>query len=172
MSDNQRKAVLAVERATVGVTTLDQLGLAIVETVTGFISFDRFNIGLIDQRLNLFRDEYAFGHNVAGRQQGHRRTLDGSVVEAAIQAGDGYYFGSNDLQQWLERFPRFKPVFDSGMRAMLAVPLTKNKQACAALVFASKDADAYSQKSLAIAIDIGDVVLAKLELLTVIPVNI
>lgn len=168
MNDNQHKAVLAVQHATVAVASLDELGNALVETIADFIAFDRFNIGLINREQNLFCDEYAFGHNVAGRKQGHRRTLDGTVVEAAIQAGDGYYFGSNELQHWLQRFARFEPVFASGMRSMLAVPLKKNEQVVAALVFASTDANAYTQKSLDNAIAISSVVLARLEALRIV----
>lgn len=166
MSDKHRVAARAVELATSSATTLEEFGCGVVEGLTPHVSFDRFNIGVIDLPRYLFHDEFVFGTNVTGRLRGHQRALDGTVVEAALQAGAGYYFGNSDLQQWLERFPRFEPVFESGIRSMLAVPLRHNDTAVAALVFASTDPNAYGQESLAIAVEVGEVVLARIESLT------
>ena len=141
--------------ATANAVSLDAFGLGMVTALKGHIAFDRFNIGLIDLPRNLFHDAFVFGHNVSGRTTGHQRTLDQSVVEAAIHAGDGFYFGHEDPVQWLNRFPRFGPVLDSGIRAMLAVPVKQTGQVVAALVFASCNPQAYEQKSLALASAIG-----------------
>lgn len=156
------EAAQAADVATHRLDSLDEIGNSLARALAGRIAFDRFNIGLIDSVEHSFDDAFVTGRNVSGRNTGHQRTLHGSVVEAAMQAGDGYHFGSEDRQCWLERFPGFGAVFDSGIRAMLAVPLRSDNVVKASLVFASCDAAAYSQKSLAVAIAVGEVVSGRI----------
>lgn len=136
------------------VKTLDELGNLLVAKLSGAIAFDRFNIGLIDTSRNVFHDAFVVGNNVPGRTTGHQRTLVGTVVEKAIDSGDGYYFGDSNLAPWLEIFPGFAPVFESGIRSMLAVPVREerdHREVLASLVFASRDARAYEPSSLSLA---------------------
>ncbi len=143
-------------------TTLDELGGMLVSALSSAIPFDRFNIGLIDTDRYQFHDAFVVGNNVPGRSTGHRRTLEGTVVEQAIAAGDGYYFGDDNLQPWVERFPGFAPVFRSGIRSMLAVPVHEEHHVLASFVFASRDATAYGPSSLALAIAVAGVVPTRL----------
>jgi hypothetical protein len=123
------------------------LGDRLVDILTPRINFQRFNIGLIDLADYMFVDAYVSGQNVAGRSTGHRRTLGGTVVEAAIAAGEGVFVGG-DAAALLMRFPRFGPVIESGMRAMLAAPLRHEASVVASLVLASADPDAFDQAAL------------------------
>ena len=145
----------AVIEATGHAKTLTAFGDALVSALTVRIAFDRLNIGLIDAAGGMFHDAYVHGSNVPGRATGHQRPLDGTVVEAAERAGNGFAFGSDDRAQWVARFPRFGPVFDSGIRAMLAVPLREGGALSAALVLASRSPHAYGEKELERAIAIG-----------------
>ena len=142
--------------------SLAALGDGLVVVLAGRIAFDRFNIGLIDGPRYRFRDAYVFGHNVPGRASGHERTLDGTVVEAAIRAREVFSFGAADPARWLERFPRFGPVLDSGIRSMLAVPLEDGGELAAALVFASRDPAAYGAHDRALAAAVGRVVVGRI----------
>lgn len=144
-----------VIEATRHAQTLAAFGDALVAALTGRIAFDRLNIGLIDPAGGMFHDAYVYGSNVPGRAVGHLRPLDGTVVEAADRAGDGFCYGADDRAQWVSRFARFGPVFDSGIRAMLAVPLRQAGILSAALVLASRDPHAYGEKELAQAIAVG-----------------
>jgi len=142
--------------------SLSDIGHALAQVMTGWIPFDRFNIGLIDPVEHSFHDAFVIGRNVPGRATGHQRTLHGSVVEAAMQAGQGYYYGSANRQCWIDRFPGFGAVFDSGICAMLAVPLRADHEVRASLVFASCDPVAYTPSSLAVAIAVGQAVNDKI----------
>ncbi len=124
--------------------SIDQLGTALVSSLRKFVQFDRLNIGLIDHADYTFRDAFVHGQNVTGRQPDNVRTLDGTVVEAAMQADGAYVFSHSDLKAWLEQFPRFGPVYASGMRTMLAVMIGSQPRPEAALVLASSDASAYN----------------------------
>lgn len=162
MNEHCRDAQIAVERATHDASSLSEFGQSMVQAMANHIAFDRFNIGFIDIERCQFVDAFVAGNNVAGRSTGHVRTLNGTVVQAAILAGDGYFFGDADRQQWLEQFPGFGPVLDSGIRAMLAVPLHKKNEVFASLVFASCDPAAYGSQSLAVAVAVGHGVTKKI----------
>lgn len=144
-----------VGEATLQAQTLEAFGDQLVSALTGHIAFDRLNIGLIDVARGVFHDAYVHGSNVPGRATGHQRPLQGTVVEASDRAGNGFSFGSDDRAEWLARFPRFGPVFDSGIRAMLAVPMREGSTLRAALVLASRNPRAYGEKELALAIAVG-----------------
>jgi GAF domain-containing protein len=125
------------------------------------VRFQRFNIGLIDAAEHMFIDAYVTGQNVTGRVTGHRRTLDGTVVEAAITAGDGIFVGGGEAAL-LRRFPRFGPVLESGMRAMLAAPVRDRGEVIASLVLASDDPDAFDQTALDLVNQIGAAAVARI----------
>ena len=78
-----------------GARNFDELGRQIQAAVACEVTFDRFNVGLLDLDAYEFIDAYVYGRNVPGRQTGHRRTLEGTVVEAALGSG-GVYAGSDD----------------------------------------------------------------------------
>ena len=126
-----------------------QLGEILVDFLQGSVQFDRLNIGLIDQDARTFEDAFVYGQNVSGRSLGNVRTLDGTVVEAAMAADGVFAFANHDLDAWLGRFPRFGPVYDSGMRKMLAI-LLKNRlgSSDAALVLASTNSAPYDTEQM------------------------
>lgn len=130
-----------------GAWTFEELGDLLVGILSPRIGFQRFNIGLVDEASNMFTDAYVSGRNVSGRVTGHQRSLRGTVVEAGIAAGDGIFVGG-DRAALLARFPRFGPVLESGMRAMLAAPLRHEGAVVAALVLASEDPDAFDGGAL------------------------
>lgn len=130
------------------------LGDHLVERLAPLIGFQRFNIGLIDQVRDIFTDAYVSGLNVAGRAVGHERTLDGTVVERAIRAGEGAFFGG-DAERLLRDFPRFGPVLESGMRSMMAVPLRRQGRVIATLVLASEREDGFDVDKLTLVQALG-----------------
>ena len=132
------------------------LGDILVAWLRPRVAFDRFNIGLVDVRTGVFIDAYVHGSNVAGRSIGHRRPLNGTVVEAGIAAGDGIWVGGSP-DELLRRFPRFGPVLSSGMRAMLATPIRGNDDVIAALVLASTAPDAFNDQALDLVRSLGAV---------------
>ena len=140
----------------------NQLGEILAAALSPVVSFDRFNIGLIDEAAYVFIDAYVSGTNVAGRAIGHERTLHGTVVEAAIANDDGLWMGDSDVAALIARFPRFGPVAESGMRAMLAAPLRVDGGVAASLVLASSQADAFDDRALALVKEAGQTVLSKI----------
>ena len=147
---------VAVAAETAGAATIRARGDGLARALAGRIAYDRFNIGLLDLDAYVFHDAYVTGTNVAGRATGHLRTLDGTVVEAGIRAGGGIAFGDADRDRWLARFPRFGPVLDSGIRAMMAAPVRHDGTVIASLVLASRDPAAYGPEHLALLNRIGE----------------
>ena len=144
-------------------TTLDALGDGLVATLSRHIPFDRLNIGLIDLKRYQFNDVYVSGHNVDGRERGHLRTLNNTVVEKSIRSGEGYFFGTSDTEEWLKRFSNFGPVLKSGIRSMLSVPITANDEIIAALVLAARDPKPYTTNSLELVATAAEIITPKIK---------
>jgi hypothetical protein len=152
------------EKAIAAAGNIRELGDYLADWIGRQVGFRRFNIGLIDAVGHMFIDAYVTGQNVAGRATGHHRTLDGTVVEAAIAAGDGIFVGG-DSDALLKRFPRFGPVLESGMRAMLAAPVREEGEVIASLVLASDDPDAFDQPALDLVIRAAEAAAARISAL-------
>ncbi len=158
-----RKILQEISSATAKATTFDMLGDSLVAVLSSYIPFYRLNIGLIDLDHYQFNDVYVFGHNVAGRDRDHLRTLKNTVVEASIRSDGGYYFGTSEIDEWLKRFPNFGPVLESGIRSMLSVPVKANDETIAALVLAARDPRAYESDSLKLATSATETITPKIK---------
>ena len=152
--------------AIAGAVNIRELGDYLSGWLRNDVHFRRFNIGLINEAEHMFIDAYVTGQNVAGRATGHRRTLDGTVVEAAMAAGGGIFVGGDEVVL-LKRFPRFGPVLESGMRAMLAAPLRDEGEVIASLVLASDDPYAFDQMALDLVNRAGTAAAARIAVLRV-----
>ena len=143
----------------------DELGGQIQAAVARVVKFDRFNVGLLDLDAYEFIDAYVYGRNVPGRQTGHRRTLTGTVVEAALASG-GVFAGSDDVEEMVSRFPGFRPVYESGIKAMAATVVRDGETPIASLVVGSKNAEAFTDATITSMRIIGDEALPHLKRLS------
>ena len=148
-----------------GARNFDELGRQIQAAVACEVTFDRFNVGLLDLDAYEFIDAYVYGRNVPGRQTGHRRTLEGTVVEAALASG-GVYAGSDDVEEMVSRFPGFRPVYESGIKAMAAIVVCDGEERIASLVVGSGNPRAFTDATVASMRFIGDNALSHLKRLS------
>ena len=148
-----------------GARNFDELGRQIQAAVACEVTFDRFNVGLLDLDAYEFIDAYVYGRNVPGRQIGHRRTLEGTVVEAALASG-GVYAGSDDVEEMVSRFPGFRPVYESGIKAMAATVVCDGEERIASLVVGSGNPQAFTDATVASMRLIGDNALSHLKRLS------
>ena len=159
MKNVRQKLISASAKA----TTFETLGDCLVAALSNHIPFDRLNIGLIDLKRYEFNDVYVFGINVDGRERGHLRTLNNTVVEKSIRSGEGYFFGTSDTEEWLKRFSNFGPVLKSGIRSMLSVPITANDEIIAAIVLAARDPKAYTTNSLELVATAAEIITPQIK---------
>ena len=143
----------------------DELGGQIQAAVAREVKFDRFNVGLLDLDAYEFIDAYVYGRNVPGRQTGHRRTLTGTVVEAALASG-GVFAGSDDVEAMVSRFPGFRPVYESGIKAMAATVICDGEEHIASWVVGSGNPQAFTAATIASMRLVGDRALSHLKRLS------
>ena len=148
-----------------GARNLEKLGSQIQAAVACEVNFDRFNVGLLDLDAYEFIDAYVYGRNVPGRQTGHRRTLKGTVVEAALASG-GVFAGSDDVEAMVSRFPGFRPVYESGIKAMAATVICDGEEHIASLVVGSGNPQAFTAATIASMRLVGDRALSHLKRLS------
>lgn len=148
-----------------GARNFEELGSQIQAAVACEVNFDRFNVGLLDLDAYEFIDAYVYGRNVPGRQTGHRRTLKGTVVEAALASG-GVFAGSDDVEAMVSRFPGFRPVYESGIKAMAATVICDGEEHIASLVVGSGNPQAFTAATIASMRLVGDRALSHLKRLS------
>ena len=148
-----------------GARNFEELGSQIQAAVAREVNFDRFNVGLLDLDAYEFIDAYVYGRNVPGRQTGHRRTLKGTVVEAALASG-GVFAGSDDVEAMVSRFPGFRPVYESGIKAMAATVICDGEEHIASLVVGSGNPQAFTAATIASMRLVGDRALSHLKRLS------
>ena len=139
--------------------SMEELGDAIARVLGAVMPIERMNIGLLDMDGYVFTDAYVTGRNVPGRENGHRRTLSGTVVEAGMEAGGGIVIGDEPVEALVERFPRLKSTLDTGIRSMLTVALDHEGKASMALVLASTQPSAYSARNLELVRRVGEAIV-------------
>ena len=135
--------------------SLDELGDRLAQQVHALVPFDRMIIAFVDLEGRTHTEAYVAGLGVPGRQRGDARPLAGTVVEAATSNRSGVLVGYESPDVLASRFPGLKSALDAGIRSVIAVPLVSRDSVVAALVVASVDPEAYSERHLELARRIG-----------------
>lgn len=119
-----------------------------VNQLGNYLSIDRMNIGLIDNKAYTFQDVFVKGTNVPGREIGHTRTLNKTVVEASLEKGGSIIIGNEKPSDLIKTFPNLKSTLDTGIRSMLVVTLESSTDLIGAIVIASFKSSAYTEHDI------------------------
>ena len=119
-----------------------------VNELGNYLSIDRMNIGLIDNKAYTFQDVFVKGTNVPGREIGHTRTLNKTVVEASLEKGGSIIIGNEKPSDLIKTFPNLKSTLDTGIQSMLVVTLESSTDLIGAIVIASFKSSAYTEHDI------------------------
>ena len=148
-------AIDKIKKATASSISFDDLGLVIVQQLSGIIPVERMNIGLINTEQYIFTDIFVTGTNIPCRPTGHSRSLSNTVVEASMDAGKPIVIGNESKNVLIQRFPGLKLTFDTGIQCILAAAVKSKCKFVGAMVLGSVQALAYSNVDLNMINDIG-----------------
>ena len=128
----------------------------LVAEVRSLVPFDRLSIRHIDLAMGEFSDVFVTGLDVAGRKRGDVTRLAGSFVEAAVKAWAPTRVTGTSADALVSQYPGLKAPAEAGIRSLLAVPIFSDGKFAVALMLASTDPDAYSDRELKLAKCIGE----------------
>ena len=123
------------------------------EVVQRLIPFDGLGLHIIEEDDASVSTTYAVGEALAGC--GLVRPLEGSVAGEVRRTGAGLLLRSKGRREAIKKFPSLEPVFNKGLRSLIAIPLRSEDRIVGALQFCSKSVPEYSGEDLKRAEKVG-----------------
>ncbi|MDP1992491.1 MAG: response regulator [Syntrophales bacterium] len=120
------------------------------------IPFDNLMVNLIKPQENVLGIAYVSGMDIPARRKGDQIPFRGSVCEVIARSRKGILFMSDSGEEMIKTFPTLVHVQQAGLRSMMIVPLISGDRVIGALVFRSKQGNAYTDEDLDLAERIGD----------------
>ncbi len=152
----QEMAILADVGRLIGSTlNIDEVYERFAAETKKLIPFDSLAINLYNSQENSKRVAYVSGVDIDGRRRGDTLILEGSLSAAVILARTGLRIQPENIDEIVDRFPRLAPVFQTGLRSLLCVPLVSRDEVIGVLHFRSKKPNAYTEQDLRLAERIG-----------------
>ena len=125
--------------------------------VRKLIYFDRISVHLNNPDGETFTIAYVSGFDIAGRRQGDKVPLAGSISEVLFRMRNGLFLHPASAEEIVGRFPHASSAttFRAGMRSIMAVPLISRDEVIGALHFRATKPNVYSEQDLLLAGRIG-----------------
>ena len=121
---------------------LGEVGRLLGDQVRRLAPFDRMSVIFIEPEGDSYTQTFAVGLDVP--DEGSR--LSGTVVEEAVGSRSGVMASDVSPEVLASRYPALGPALEVGIRAVLAAPMIADGKVVAALVLASIDPGAYSER--------------------------
>lgn len=123
--------------------------------VKKLIYFDKVSINVVDFGNATVSLAYVTGKSVPGRDAKDVLPLSGSFTEEVIKKTKGVIFHPANEDEVAARFPGLIPVYMSGLKSIMMVPLILRNQPIATMNFMSEAANVYTEADLELAEKIG-----------------
>ena len=133
----------------------DEIYQLFAEEVGKVLSFDKMSINLVNQDQNTVTLAYVSGMSVLDRGPRDSFPLAGSFTDRGIRTEEGMIYHPQSENEVAERFPGLLPVFRSGLRSVMIVPLVSKGETVAALQLMAIQPNAYTQGNLRLALKVG-----------------
>ncbi len=138
-------------------STLDIEGIYghFAEEVRKLIPFDRIAVNTINDASGTVTVAYVTGMDVRDRLKGTAIPLVGTLAGEVVRARKGMIIQGEDPKKVTDRFPGLLASFQAGIRSLMAIPLISKDEVVGALHFHSKEPNAYHEKDLRLAEEVG-----------------
>jgi len=134
---------------------VDEVYARFAEAVRHLIDFDRIAIGTFDTEHQTATIAYAIGKEIPERRLGKVFPLSQSIYEHILKTRSSVLVQTEDIREIETRFPFLQASFRSGFKSVISVPLISKDQVIGVLNFRSIKPNAYTERDLKIAEDIG-----------------
>jgi PAS domain S-box-containing protein len=134
---------------------IDEVYDGFAEAVRHLIDFDRIAICIIDAEHQTGSVAYEMGKEIPGRRLGEVFPLSQSVYEHILKTRSGVLVQTEGTSEMEKRYPFLLASLRTGFRSMISVPLISKDQVIGGLNLRSFKPNAYTERDLKIAEDIG-----------------
>ena len=152
----QENAIMAeIGRIISSTLEIDEVYDRFAGAVRHLIDFDRIAICIIDAEHQTGIVAYEMGKEIPGRRLGEVFPLSQSVYEHILKTRSGVLVQTEGVSEMEKRYPFLLASLRTGFRSMISVPLISKDQVIGGLNLRSFKPNAYTEKDLKIAEDIG-----------------
>jgi signal transduction histidine kinase len=153
---SQENATMAeIGRIISSTLEIDEVYDRFAGTVRHLIDFDRIAICIIDAEHQTGSVAYEMGKEIPGRRLGEVFPLSQSVYEHILKTRSGVLVQTEGISEIEKRYPFLLASLRTGFRSMISVPLISKDQVIGGLNLRSFKPNAYTERDLKIAGDIG-----------------
>lgn len=152
----QENAIMAeIGRIISSTLNIEEVYERFAKEVRKLIQFDRIVINIINPEDNTFIIPYALGPNVAEREVGKVVPLAGTGAQWVMQNRSSMLILEENWKGVIGRCPGLFPLFRSGLRSMMLIPLISKDQVIAVLNLQTIKQNAYTEADLTLAEKVG-----------------
>lgn len=151
----EREILAEIGRVITSSLDIDEVYEPFARQLRELIHFDRVTITLMNPEANSMDIAYLSGLAQPEYGPGKSFPLPGSIMEAVAQARTGLICPLDDEDRLARTSSILIPAFQAGLRCILAVPLISEDQIFGTLQLGSVSPDAYSQKHIDLAENVG-----------------
>ncbi|MCZ6672621.1 MAG: GAF domain-containing protein [Verrucomicrobia bacterium] len=151
----ERRALAEIGRVIGSSLDIDEVYERFAEQVRTLVPADRIIIGLIDQTEQTLAHPYIWGTDVPQRRRDDVVPLEGTQGGEVLKLGTGLLIHSQDRHEIAQSMPGLLPLFDSGFRSFLSIPLISKDEIIGVLHLRSLSPNAYTQRDLEMAESVG-----------------
>ena len=153
---SQENAIMAeIGRIISSTLEIDEVYDRFAGAVRHLIDFDRIAICTIDAEHQTGTVAYEMGKEIPGRRLGEVFPLSQSVYEHILKTRSGVLVQTEGASEMEKRYPFLLASLRTGFRSMISVPLISKDQVIGGLNLRSFKPNAYTERDLKIAEDIG-----------------
>jgi two-component system cell cycle sensor histidine kinase/response regulator CckA len=127
-----------------------------VEKVCEVIPSNRIGINIINPRDNIVTTVYAMGLGVPDRLKSETNRSIGTFTKELMHTRTSMLIQTEDLKKVTDRFPGLLPIFQAGIRSLMAIPLISKDEVIAILHLQSTKPNAYSERDFNLAEKVGN----------------
>ena len=144
----ERDTLARIGRIVSSSLDIDEVYHSFVEEVRTLIPFDRIAIVTVNFEDQTMTHDYVAGANVDLRGEKDTIPLAGTLAEYVAVRKTGIIIDPNTDSELIEKLAGLEPLFDSGLRSFLSVPLIAKDKVIGALHLRSFDESLYTEQHL------------------------
>ena len=154
--EHEAAPLAAIGRIISSTLDIDEVYELFAAEVRQLIPYDHMAIGTVDLDQDTITNAYNTGRELTPDWAiGKRHPLRGVATESVVRARQAQLMQAETDEELVVQFPATRGALSRGMRSTISVPLVARDTVVGALTLRAAEADAYTQRHLALAEQVG-----------------
>ncbi|MCH8061008.1 MAG: PAS domain S-box protein [Chloroflexi bacterium] len=148
---NEREVLAEIGRVVSSSLDIEEVYERFGELVSQLLPLDNIGLGMIDDSNGTVTYKYTKGSKIPDRDTGPAIPLEKSLTAAVFECRSTILYEPVSEGEVKEKYPRLVPLYETGLRSFLSVPLISHDKVIGVLHTHSKKQGVYDERHLAVA---------------------